>query len=585
MTPALFLVLLAAPRHTLPETILPVKHTMELTIDPAKETFSGIARIDIRMTGPQAEVWLNARDLTIGDAHFEVAGKSIPAPTTMAGGEFVGLTPEKPLTARDATIVIRYSAPLSATSSTGPYHAKTGEDWYAFTTFTPTDARRAFPSFDEPRFKTPWQISIRVPKAIKAFSNAPELSVMQQSDGWTIHKFAQTKPIPAEVVAFAVGPFDVYEGLAAGVKAIPIRVLTARGDASRAKQATIETAAILPRLEHYTGIPYPWEKLDHVALPRSAFGAVENPGLITYSSRGLLTAPSENIRSLQAHEIGHQWFGNLVTQATWTDVWLSEGFATWFASRTMDEEQPADRKQLAAVIARERIMKADDGDKTRPIRMAKQTREELGSVYHQIVYQKGGALLHMIEEWIGPDNLQRALRDYLASHAYGNATTEDLEAALKAASPVDPTEVVNGFLNTTGVPRISVEVRCDDEPVLKMTRVSGNASTPVCWKTGTEAGCRVVADVPQTTALQGCPAWVFPNRRGTGYYRTVWTPAQLKQLAPALPELNGAERLTLLFDLKAMNSRDTKPLLTKLTMDVQPEIAKAAKIALGLEKE
>ena len=585
MLPVLFCLLLAAPRYTLPDAVQPVKHTMELTIDPAKETFSGIARIDIRMTGPQREIWVNARGLTVSEAHFEVAGKSIPAKTTMAGGEFLGLGPEMPLTVRDATVVIQYTAPLSATSSTGPYHAKTGGDWYAFTTFTPTDARRAFPSFDEPRFKTPWEISICVPSNAKAFTNAPEVSAIEQPNGWTLHKFAQTKPIAAEVVAFAAGPFDVYEGTAAGVKAIPIRVLTARGDASRGKQAAIETAAILPRLEHYTGIPYPWEKLDHVALPRSAFGAVENPGLITYGSRGLLTAPPASIRSLQAHEIGHQWFGNLVTQATWTDVWLSEGFATWFASRTMDEEQPADRKHLAAVIARERIMQTDDGDKTRPIRLAKQTREELGSVYHQIVYQKGGALLHMLENWLGEDNLQRGLRDYLARHAYESATTEDLENALKMASPVDPTAVMDSYLNTTGVARVAIDIRCDGEPVMTVRRVSGKTSTPVCWKTGSQSGCNVVADEPRKIALQACPAWVFPNRGGSGYYRTAWTPAQLYQIAAALPELNGAERLTLLFDLKAMNTAETKALLSTLANDAQPEIAKAAKVALGLEKE
>lgn len=318
----------AAPRFTLPDTVQPLRHRLELNVDPALGEYFGTAWIDVRIDQPQSEIWLNGRDLKVEHASILDADKAAPLEIEFAGNEFIGLIPRAPVKGRMLTLALEFRATLSDNAANGPYRAKTGDDWYAFTTFTPTDARRAFPCFDEPRFKTPWEISIRVPGDLKAFSNAPQVSDKPQAGGWHLLQFAPTRPLAAEVVAFAIGPFDVWEGAPAGVKAIPVNVLTPRGEAAKGKQAALETLRILPRLERYTGIPYPWEKLDHVALPRSAFGAVENAGLITYNGESLLDSPSRYIRALQAHEIGHQWFGNLVTQTTWTDVWLSEGFAT-----------------------------------------------------------------------------------------------------------------------------------------------------------------------------------------------------------------------------------------------------------------
>ena len=245
----------------------------------------------------------------------------------------------------------------------------------------------------------------------------------------------------------------------------PIRVITTKGHAAEGHAAAEATTAILPRLEAYTGIPYAFGKLDHLALPEGAFSAVENPGLITYRARTLLLAPNQEnaartaaIRALQAHEIGHQWFGNLVTQASWDDVWLSEGLATWISLKMMDQEQPPERAHLAAIIAREQMMAVDIPARSRPVRIVLNNtaniRESAGDIYTRVVYEKGAATLLMLEGWLGEDHFRDGLRAYLNQHRFGNATTDDLAAALSAASHTDPSRVLNTYLNTTGVPEL-----------------------------------------------------------------------------------------------------------------------------------
>ncbi len=205
--------------------------------------------------------------------------------------------------------------------------------------------------------------------------------------------------------------------------------------------------------------------------------------MITYKASALLLSPIDNpteksrrIRSLQAHEVGHQWFGDMVTQATWDDVWLSEGFATWFSAKVMDQEQPPSRKLLASVAARERIMATDAGPKTRPVRLEMHSRKDTDGVYSQIVYQKGAALLVMLDGWLGEDRVRDGLREYLKAHQFGNATTADLESSLSGSKPV-----LDSFLNQTGIP--SIRAKCNDAHlIIEQTNTTHNWTIPVCWR-------------------------------------------------------------------------------------------------------
>ena len=552
--------------------VIPKRHIVELTIDPNRDTFSGIVRIEIELTKPTSVLLVNAKDLEPLSSSVSWKGRAIPAPASTIGGEFLSLELASPIGPGPATISIRYQGNLEETAIVGAYRNKIGEDWYAFTTFTPIDARRAFPCFDELRFKTPWEISIHIKRKDKAFSNARQLSETDEPNGMKLVKFATTEPLPAEVVAFCVGPFDVFEGAPAG-HGTPIRVITPKGQRDRAKLAAQATVDVLPRLEAYTGIPYPFGKLDQVAVPEFKFGAVENPGLITYKAIELLQSPVDNeaekarlVRSLQAHEIGHQWFGDMVTQASWDDVWLSEGFATWLSAKVMDQEQPPARKLLASVIAREKIMATDAGPKTRPVRLEMHNRKDIDNVYSQIVYEKGAAILVMLDGWLGEDRVRDGLREYLKAHKFGNATTADLESSLPGSKPV-----LDSFLDQTGIP--AIHAKCNDSHlVIEQTNTAHHWSVPVCWRgEGVASNCAVVASRSEIP-VQSCPAWTYLNAGGSGYYRTEWTSEQLAALD--VTKLTAAERLTLVYDLHA--SKSTSPLLKILAADPEPEIAQAA---------
>ncbi|HEX5430756.1 MAG TPA: M1 family aminopeptidase [Bryobacteraceae bacterium] len=571
-----------APAFRLPDGVVPVKHAIELSIDPARSEFQGRGRIEVDLRKPTAEIWLNGRDLVPGEASVESGGRTLPARVSPVRGEFLRVRLDSEIGPGRAIVSIEYRGHLSGRSVLGAFRRKVAGDWYVYTTFTPIEARTVFPCFDEPRFKTPWEISIRVPQGDKAYSNAPEIAETDEPGGNTLVRFATTKPLPAEVVAFAVGPFSAYQGTPAS-DGTPVRVLTPRGRAVEGKAAAEATAAVLPKLEAYTGIPYPFRKLDHLALPESAFGAVENPGLIVYLSRELLVTPGTDtnprthaLRTIEAHEIAHQWFGDLVTQASWQDVWLSEGFATWLSDKIMGSEEPPERARLAAIARRERIMHQDSSKRAHPVRMAVRNREESKNIYNSFVYDKGASVLLMLEGWLGEDQLRDGLRDYLKDRQFGNASTADLESELKKAAHVDPTAVMNAFLDRTGVPGISAGVKCDGAARLEI-RETGPSPVPVCWRTGTaEKSCNVVNRPSSTFDLPSCPAWIYLNAGGTGYYRTEWSAAQLAALP--LDRLTPAERLTLAYDLRAQgaDSEAARSVLAKLAADPEPEIAAAA---------
>lgn len=559
------------PSFVLPGDVVPRKHTIEMTIDPAKDTFTGRATIEVEFKQPVSVIWLNGKDLTPIDAFVGMRRAQVET----AGDEFIAVELSAPAPPGRATISIDYRGKLDEKAIVGPYRKQTDGNWYVFTSFTPIDARRAFPCFDEPRFKTPWQMTIHVKRTDKAFTNGRMLRETDEAGGMKAVHFAETKPLPAEVVAFAVGPFDLFEGAPAG-HGTPIRVITAKGHAEEGKLAAQASVDVIPRLEAYTGIPYPFVKLDHLAVPEFPFGATENPGLIVYRNRSLLAAPPDDtpekarsIRSLQAHEVGHQWFGDLVTQATWDDVWLSEGFASWISAKMMDEEQPPARKHLSAVASRERIMQTDDSPRTRPVRLTMHSREDTKNVYNQIVYQKGAALLLMLEGWLGEEKVQAGLRAYLKKHEFANATTADLESSLSQAAGVDPSPVMDAFLNHTGVP--SIRGDCKDGAVT--IEAHGTSPIPVCVRgDGVAETCAVIDESHRSVALNhSCPAWIDFNSGATGYYRTEWSAAQLNALN--LQQLTAAERLMLVYDLRAQKSDSA--LLQQLGNDAEPEIRRA----------
>jgi cytosol alanyl aminopeptidase len=523
-----------------------LRYEAQLTIDPAQSTFQGRIAIDVELRERLSEVRLNALGLTVFQALWISGGRTSKLTWSDAPGEQLRF----PLPAGEgpgrARLEISYSGALSDSLMQGPYRRTQGikespkerNDWYVFTTFTPIDARRAFPCFDEPGVKASWQLTLIVPQALVAAANSPVLEEKTGDTGWKTVRFAATAPLPAEVVAFAVGPFDVVPGPPAGEKRIPVRVLAPHGRGADANGAAGATDEVLRRIESYTGTPYPWAKLDHVALPAGTYGAVENPGLITYRSSLLLGAETQdgwrrNMHLLMAHELVHQWFGNLVTQADWDDVYLSEGFATWLGTKVSDEDEPPEHQGVAIVEARNRSLKADEGPQPRPVRLGLRTRTELADVYNAVVYQKAASILRMLEVYLGEQTMQRAMRRYLKAHAGGTANTENLIEALQAESGQGAGLVLAAFLQRAGRPVVTLKLNCTvaGPPSIELqqdlsdpTRPEASVRpwpVPVCVRTASGQSCALLEAAKGTLSLkdQSCPAWFAPNSAGAGYYR------------------------------------------------------------------
>jgi alanyl aminopeptidase len=568
----------APPGFHLPPNFVPLKYTAELTIDPSANSFDGSIAIRVHVKSPAASLWLDAKDLVVKRATVEGRAAEVkPAGTEMIEIPGVGGF------SSDFTVQLDYRGRIDDKEVVGAYRRKIGGQWYVYTTFTPVEARRVFPCFDELTDKAPWEISIRAPSGNRAFSNAAEASLEDYPGGLIFH-FAPTPPISTELVAFAVGPFDVFDAPAApgGTR---MRVITPQGRSAEGKSAAESAVALLPRLEAYTGIPYVFGKLDHLAMADAGFSAVENPGLIVYLDKQLLIAPGSEtpantraVRFLEAHEMAHQWFGDLVTQADWNDVWLSEGFATFIADKMMDQEELPRREHLASIVARQRIMRVDSSINPHPVRMEAHNRDETLGIYNRIAYDKGAAVLLMLENWLGEEKFHSGVRAYLADHRFGNASTRDFAQELAGASGIDPSAVMHSFLDGVGIPRVQAQVLCD-RALRLVLRQTGASAIPICYRgDGISPTCTELTRSSAEIELKSCPSWVYVNAGGSGYYRTVWDARPLSSLP--LEELTPAERVTLVYDLEAHRNASARAVLEKLASDKEPEIAAAAVAAM-----
>ncbi len=569
------------PEFRLRNAAHPTRYQLDLTILPSQSTFHGSAIIDIELAERTDIVWLNAKDLTIQ----EVVGNGAGVTKILrwhVSGEFLAVELAEATGPGAIEIEIRYVGKLDENTNVGAYRKKSGNDWYVYTSFTPIDARRAFPCFDEPGYKAPWEIALHVKRDQVAVSNAPAVSSTDEPDGMKRVTFAKTQPLASEVIAFAVGPFDVVDAGVAGQKHIRVRIITPRGRADEAAAARVATPEILARLEDYTGIPYPWDKLDYIALLDMPFGATENPGLITYEDQLLLAPPKLDtprrqriLRETMAHELSHQWFGNLVTQAWWDDVWLSEGFATWLGIKISDSEFPPFERGLTITEVRDKMI-VSDSLQTRPVRLEMHSRKEINLVYDDIVYEKGASILEMLEDWLGAEPFRRSLHRYLTEHEFGTATSEDLAHAIKQETGKDVSTLLFGFLDRPGA------------PVLRISLISAEGATkidveqdaypypwavPVCFQLeGMGRRCKVVTGSHTELSLSRMPAWIFPNAYGSGYYKSSLKADLLDRLMQnGYRQLDGPERLALAGDLESLTGSGDVP--AAVVMNILPRLA------------
>src|SRR5579885_587089 len=577
----------SAPTFRLPDVAEPKQESLDITIVPDSAEFHGEARLEIVLKTAVSVLWLNAKDLSIRQVAVQRAGRAKKV-ATVVNGEFLGLQFEAPAAPGALEARIQYSARLDDKTNSGLHRKKSGGDWYAYTTFTPIEARRAFPCFDEPRYKTNWRVTLHVPRADMALANSPAIEEANEPGAMKKVVFAETPPLAPSVVAFAVGPFETIEAGVAGATRTPVRVIAPRGRGREAAAARTATAGILDSLESYVGRPYPWAKLDHLAVPDMAFGAVENPGLIMYRERVLLAAPERDtaerrriMRATMAHELAHQWFGNLVTPVWWDDVWLSEGIATWLGGNVADLELPEFERGVAAAARRHRMMMMDSTARARPVRLEMNSREDMQGVYSPVVYEKAAAILSMLEEWIGRAPFRAAMRRYVAAHANGNAAVADFAAAIRTTTGQDPSPVLRSFLDRPHAPQLRASVRCGSGAGSLVIEQTGPAWTvPVCWHDSAGGRSCVVVDRERSVqALDGCPVWLWPNAAGVGYYRSAPDPRTLEAVVEkGYSELSAAERVALAGDLVAAtvngseSAGDILRLLPAIARDPAPAV-------------
>ncbi len=565
-----------SPTLRLDTDVRPVNYAADLTLSPRELIFTGHVDIDVELAHPSSLIWLNGMDLDITKA---TAGAQT-AEIVKGNPGFIGVRVKTPLPAGRAKLHFEYSGKVDPQSTSGLFQGKDAGNLYLFSQFETTDARRAFPCFDQPEFKTPWKLTLHVPKEDAAFANTPQVSSTDEADGRKRVEFAPSKPLPSYLVALAVGPFEVVDAGRAGKAKFPVRIITPKGKANQAKYAAEVTATVLDRLEAYFGVPYPYEKSDSVDVPLTfGFEAMENAGLVTYAENTLLSDPATDSIARQrryasdaAHELGHQWFGDLVTPVWWDDIWLNESFATWISSKVMAEWHPEWNTRLTDLAQKFAAMAEDGLASTRRIRQPIESDSDIASAFDQITYLKGSAVIRMFESWVGEKQFQAGVKSYMQRYSFKTARLSDFLDSIANTGQPRLTKAFTTFLDQPGYPEVSVKVECDGGPRVRLTqkryKPAGSASEPEQWQvpvcvryptaSGPKSECFLLdkseADFKLTKATS-CPAYVSANNDATGYYATTYPDAMLDEFVkPTNTFLTATEKATLLQDLNSLAS-------------------------------
>lgn len=558
----------------LPDTAVPENYKLSFTPDLAAEKFAGDETIEVRVLKPTSQIVLNAvaidfQDVTITSGHSTQKAKvSLDDEKEQATFEF-----DKPITPGPASIHVTYTGTLNH-ELRGFYIGKQDNGQkYAATQLEATDARRAFPCFDEPADKATFEVTIIADKPLTVVSNTKALTdTPGPGEGkHTVH-FARTAKMSTYLVAFVIGNFEYIEGSADG---IPIRVYTSPGkkDLSQFALDTAENA--LRYYNHYFGIRYPFEKLDMIALSDFGPGAMENTACITYREAYILldekhagVEQKKFIASVITHEMAHQWFGDLVTMKWWDDIWLNEGFASWMSNKPIEAWKPDWHIELNAVNDATAAMNRDSLENTHPIHQEAQTPAEILELADVITYDKTAAVLRMLESYLGEETFRKGVNLYLKQHAYGNAAAADFWNALAKASnkPVD--RIMATFVEQPGPPMVSAHEKCvgsSEDIALAQRRYiydrtkfdSGDSELwqiPVCMKDGAAAAakCEVFSEKKQNLKLQSCAPWTYLNAGARGYYRSGYDAETVRAIAKdAEQALSPAERIMLQADVWA----------------------------------
>lgn len=572
------------PEGRLDRRVVPTAYDLELEILPEQATFEGRVRIDVAFTEALDHVFMHGQALEVTRAVVTGPdGLERDARWTELGSQGVArLDLDEPLAAGRYRIDISYTGTFRE-GVEGLYKTTLGDDHYAFTQFQPIGARLVFPGFDDPQFKTPFDISVVTRDGHAVLTTTAEVRRTEVEGGRVRISFEETPPLPTYLIAFAVGPLDVVDAPALPPTEVRSAPLPLRGAATRGKGdqlsfALRNTAPILEQLEDYFGTPHPYPKLDLIASPDFGFAAMENVGAIIYGDPLLLLGdtdpPLGQLRSfgtVHAHELAHQWFGNLVTPVWWTDIWLNESFANWMGNRTAALWRPDLEIDNYNVLEALAAMNADARVSARAVREPISRNQDIAASFDGITYQKGGGVLSMMERFMGAEAFRASVRLHMRRHANGNATAADFATSLAEGSGrPELVPAFMSFIEQSGVPLLDVTPVCaDDEAYLQVVQSrylplgsAGSAqrrwSIPACFEVDGTVLCRVIDDPEQRIALEQCPVVVLPNDDGAGYYRfslpgpywralledpSRWNEAELLVIADSLGAAFEADRM------------------------------------------
>lgn len=572
------------PAGQLGTAVAPSHYRLELTIDPSQERFSGSASIDVSLEEDRADVWLHGRNLNVTEAFvIDSAGNRIEATYEQKLESGVALVSfERPLSRGTATLHFTYDAPFNSAEN-GLFRVDRDGESYAATQFQPIAARQVFPSFDEPGFKVPFDLTFITRADDVVVTTTPVVSSTNIGNGFIRQEFATTRPLPTYLIAIAVGPYDLVDYDTLPVNEIrqyelPLRAIAAKGLGDKLHYALENTDGILNSLERYFGTPYPYQKLDLIAVPEGFGGAMENVGAITYDEFLLVMDSDSSLRqrraytSVHAHELAHMWFGNLVTPKWWNDIWLNESFASWMQNKAANNYWPDGEFDRATLKGALNAMGGDSLAAARQIREPVDRNEDIGSAFDGITYQKGAGVLSMLERYVGEDRFRAGVRLHMQRHTDGVATSEDFIKSLAEGS--ERTEIgaaFTSFIEQPGVPLISLTVSCEagQNPRLELSQsryaplgssIDADASSwqvPVCLSFlaagERDSTCLLLDQKQQSVALDtnSCPTAVHPNADGAGYYRFALDDGAWRGLLAAADDLPATEALALVDSLNA----------------------------------
>ncbi len=584
----------AGQRIVLPAEVTPDHYDIAIIPDAQALTFKGKVRIDLTVHQPTSRIVLNAADMVIDHAALsaEAAAPAIAYDDKVQTASFSFAHVLKPghysLTLDYRGKIFQQASGLFALD----YQTGSGTRRALFTQFENSDARRFVPSWDEPGRKASFTLTATVPEGQMALSNMPVAQTTSLGGGLQSVRFAETPKMSSYLLFFGLGDF---ERLHRDVGGVDVGVVVKRGDTASAGFALDAAAQILPYYNTYFGKPFPLPKLDLIAGPGSSqfFGAMENWGAIFYFEHDLLIDPRvsteadrQGVYVTIAHEMAHQWFGDLVTMAWWDDLWLNEGFASWMESKVTHHFHPQWKVWLQAQDGKESAMQIDARDGAHPVITPINDVLQAGGAFDDITYDKGAAVIRMLEAYVGEDSFRAGVRRYMAAHAYGNTVTDDLWREIDLASPGKPiTDIAHDFTLQAGVPLIKQGGANCQGGRTSLTLAQGRYGLDEAARAARTWHVPVTAEilagvVGQTVVggpgggqidLAGCDP-VILNAGQTGYFRSLYTPAGMSALTARFGELGADDQLGLLNDSRALALAGDEPVADFLNLAVRLDL-------------